>query len=68
MQRFNYNINEDIQTKKHFKNPSIYEKLIGHYDLDEYGSNFSNVCNTVLHHLLSSLKMKCFRNLSMLKI
>lgn len=40
MNKYNYNINEDIQTKKHFKNPNIYEKFIEKFELDEFGSSF----------------------------
>ncbi len=40
---FNYSINDDIQKKKLYKNPSIYEKLIEVNKIDEFGSNFQNV-------------------------
>lgn len=40
MNRFNYSINEDIHKKKSFKNPSIYEKLIDVYGIEEFGSSF----------------------------
>jgi len=40
MNRFNYSINEDIRSKKSFKNPCIYEKLIEAYGIDEFGSSF----------------------------
>merc|ERR1719333_488970 len=35
-----YDYNKIIQTKKAFRNPSIYEKLILHCDIDEFGTNF----------------------------
>jgi len=40
MERFNYSINDDIHRKKSFKNPSIYEKFIDVYGIDEFGSSF----------------------------
>lgn len=40
MERFNYSINNDIRKKKQFKNPSIYEKLIDVWEIDEFGSSF----------------------------
>lgn len=43
MKNYNYSINEDIHRKKSFKNPSIYEKLIEVYKIDEFGSNFPSV-------------------------
>jgi hypothetical protein len=33
-------MNLDIHSKKTFKNPSIYEKLIERYGINEYGSSF----------------------------
>lgn len=38
--RFKRDFNLDIQRRKDFRNPSIYEKLIEHFQLDELGSNF----------------------------
>jgi len=35
-----YNYNRVIQSKKAFRNPSIYEKLIIHLNIDELGTNF----------------------------
>jgi len=35
-----YDYNKIIQTKKAFRNPSIYEKLIEFCDIDELGTNF----------------------------
>ena len=35
-----YNMNAMIQSKKSFRNPSIYEKLIQYCSIDEYGTNF----------------------------
>ncbi|CAF0762063.1 unnamed protein product [Brachionus calyciflorus] len=40
MEHYNYSINNDIKNKKKFKNPSIYEKLIDAYGIDEFGSSF----------------------------
>lgn len=40
MKSYNYSINNDIRNKKKFKNPSIYEKLIEAYEIDEFGSSF----------------------------
>jgi hypothetical protein len=37
------NMNEIIQTKKMFRNPSIYEKLISHLNIDEFGTNYPEV-------------------------
>lgn len=42
MERFNYNINDDIHRKKSFRNPCIYEKLIEVYGIEEFGSSFPN--------------------------
>ncbi|RNA44943.1 SAP30-binding isoform X1, partial [Brachionus plicatilis] len=42
MKQYNYSINNDIKNKKKFKNPSIYEKLIEAYALDEFGSSFDS--------------------------
>jgi hypothetical protein len=42
MRDFNYSINNDIHNKKSFKNPSIYEKLIEVYGINEFGSSFPN--------------------------
>jgi len=35
-----YDMNAVIQSKKSFRNPSIYEKLIQHCGIDEHGTNF----------------------------
>ena len=43
MEKYGYSINDDIERKKKFRNPSIYEKLIEAYGIDEYGSNFPTV-------------------------
>jgi hypothetical protein len=43
MQTMNYSMNEQIHKRKNFKNPSIYEKFIEAYGIDEFGSNFPNV-------------------------
>lgn len=40
MHKYGYSINDEIERKKKFRNPSIYEKLIEAHDIDEYGSNF----------------------------
>lgn len=39
----NYNFNAALQNTKNFKNPSIYEKFIEHYGIDEFGSSFPTV-------------------------
>lgn len=43
MRDYNYSINDDINKKKNFKNPSIYEKLIEAHGINEFGSSFPNV-------------------------
>jgi hypothetical protein len=43
MQTSNYSMNETVQSKKPFKNPSIYETFIENYKIDEFGSNFPMV-------------------------
>lgn len=40
LQRKNYDLNRIIQSKKHFRNPSIYDKLIDFCRIDEKGTNF----------------------------
>ena len=47
MNDYNYSMNEDIHKKKSFKNPSIYEKFIEAYGLDEFGSSFPNVSDLI---------------------
>lgn len=47
---FNYSINDDIQKKKLYKNPSIYEKLIEINKIDEFGSNFPNYIPDLKSH------------------
>lgn len=37
------NMNYNIQQRKHFRNPSIYEKLIEHLGIEEIGTNYSPV-------------------------
>ncbi|XP_065657192.1 SAP30-binding protein [Hydra vulgaris] len=34
------NVNEYVQRKKEFRNPSIYEKLVSFIGIDEHGTNF----------------------------
>lgn len=34
------NVNEYLQKKKAFRNPSIYEKLVSYIGIDEHGTNF----------------------------
>jgi len=38
--RDGYNFNAVIQNRTDFRNPSIYEKLIEHFGIDEVGTNF----------------------------
>lgn len=33
-------LNEHVQRKKDFRNPSIYEKLVNYCSIDEYGTNY----------------------------
>lgn len=33
-------LNEHVQQKKDFRNPSIYEKLVSYCSIDEYGTNY----------------------------
>ncbi|GFO22493.1 sap30-binding protein [Plakobranchus ocellatus] len=40
MRREGLDLNRIIQSKKHFRNPSIYEKLIAFCHIDEKGTNF----------------------------
>ncbi|CDW54575.1 SAP30 binding protein [Trichuris trichiura] len=35
-----FDFNKTIQNRTDFRNPSIYEKLVEHFDIDEVGSNF----------------------------
>lgn len=44
-----YDPNAAIQRRKDFRNPSIYEKLIQHLEIDEIGSNFPKVIRLKLH-------------------
>ena len=37
------NLNYNIQQRKHFRNPSIYEKLIEHVGIEEIGTNYPSV-------------------------
>lgn len=50
MNRFGYSMNEDIHRKKNFKNPSIYEKLIESYGIDEFGSNLPSHMEDLKQH------------------
>lgn len=67
MNDYNYSMNEDIHKKKSFKNPSIYEKFIEAYGLDEFGSSFPNVSHLIFELHESSnpinfnLKLKACR-------
>ena len=36
----NLSLNEHVQRKKDFRNPSIYEKLVSYCNIDEYGTNY----------------------------
>ena len=45
---YGYDFNKIIQKKKAFRNPSIYEKLILHCGIDEFG-NFSK-CLKMINH------------------
>lgn len=56
-------MNEGIRKKKDFKNPSIYEKLIERYEINEYGSNFAEVrIIYLLFNYLRLFKNKFFLN------
>lgn len=35
-----WNVNEHVQQKKEFRNPSIYEKLISYIGIEEHGTNY----------------------------
>lgn len=35
-------LNHSVQSRKDFRNPSIYDKLVSYLDLDELGSNFTS--------------------------
>ena len=37
------NMNFSIQQRKQFRNPSLYEKLIDHLDIEELGTNYPEV-------------------------
>ena len=39
-QKLGLDLNKHLQTRKDFRNPSIYEKLVTICDLDEFGTNF----------------------------
>ena len=39
-QRLGLDLNQHLQGRKDFRNPSIYEKLVTALDLDEFGTNF----------------------------
>ena len=39
-QKLGLDLNKHLQTRKDFRNPSIYEKLVSMCDLDEFGTNF----------------------------
>ena len=39
-QQVGQDLNEHLQRRKDFRNPSIYEKLVAALDLDEFGTNF----------------------------
>lgn len=36
----NLSLNDHVQRKKDFRNPSIYEKLVSYCNIDEYGTNY----------------------------
>jgi hypothetical protein len=55
MNAYNYSINNDIKSRKKFKNPSIYEKLIEAHGIDEYGSSFPTVSASFLKEIFSYL-------------
>jgi hypothetical protein len=38
----NIRLNKSVQSRKDFRNPSIYEKLVGFLGLDELGSNYEH--------------------------
>ena len=46
--------NTIIQSNKEFRNPSIYEKLINHLELDEMGSNYPLVSVVVFNIYLTT--------------
>jgi len=39
-EREGWNLNEHVQRKKEFRNPSIYEKLISYIGIEEHGTNY----------------------------
>lgn len=43
MRSRNIDMNYSIQQRKQFRNPSIYEKLIEHLDIEEIGTNYPAV-------------------------
>ena len=53
---YGYDFNKIIQKKKAFRNPSIYEKLILHCGIDEFGNNSLNYPKVVTTGYFSRYK------------
>ena len=52
LQRNISSLNFQIQQRKQFRNPSIYEKLIDHLDIEEIGTNYPPVSHFLKYFVL----------------